>query len=98
MKHNSSLTTAVELSLASPLFRQLGPDARAVPEVIAFFPQGIDGRNVKWLFPMVPDRAEFLYAFGMLSLTYWDIWFITMLAPLQDHLHPMGPKLPPLYT
>ena len=97
-KHNSSLTTAIELSLASPLFRQLDSDARAVLEVIAFFPQGVHGRNIGWLFPTIPNRAEILYTFGVLSLTYWTRLSITMLAPLRDHLHPMGPKLPPLYA
>ena len=44
--HNHSLATTVELSLASPLFRQLGPDARPLLEVIAFFPQGVDENNL----------------------------------------------------
>ena len=68
-EHHDSLATTIELSLASPLFQQLGPDARALLEVVAFFPQGVDENNFEWLFPAIPDRANIFDKFCTLSLT-----------------------------
>ena len=90
-EHSSSLATTIELSLASPLFRQLGPDARALLEVVAFLPQGVDENNLEWLFPMIPDRADIFNKFCTLSLTYRNGEFVTMLAPLRDYLSPKDP-------
>ena len=90
--HNNSLATTVELSLASPLFRQLGPDARSLLEVVAFFPQGVDENNLEWLFPSISDRADVFDKFCTLSLTYRNGAFVTMLAPLRDYLYPKDPK------
>ena len=91
-EHNNSLAAAIELSLASPLFRQLGPDARALLEVVAFFPQGVNENNLEWLFPTIPDRANILDKFCVLSLTYRNDGFVTMLAPLRDYLCSKDPK------
>ena len=95
-EHNRSLATTIELSLASPLFQELGPDARGLLEVIAFFPQGVDGSSLEWLFPMISDGTDIFDKFCTLSLTYWNNGFITMLAPFRDYLSPKDPKLSPL--
>ena len=93
--YNESLATTIELSLTSPTFRKLGPNARDLLGVIAFFPRGIDEKNLDWLFPTIPDRKHILDKFSSLSLTYRSDGFITMLAPIQDHLCPRDPKSSP---
>ena len=91
-EHNESLAATVELSLVSPTFVNIGPDAHHVLEVIAFFPLGIDERKLEWVFPTVSDRQKIIDGLCVLSLTYRASGFITMLAPLRDYFRPKNPS------
>ena len=94
--HNKSLAATIELSLTSPTFQTLGPSARDFLSAMAFFPQGVDKNNLKWLFPTISNAQNIINKFCALSLTYPSGQFITMLAPLRDYLCPKDPESSPL--
>ena len=77
--YSESLAATIELSLSSPTFQELGPDARDLLRAIAFFPQGVDENNTSWLFPTILGRKNIFDEFCVLSLAYRDDGFVTML-------------------
>ena len=94
--YNESLASTIELSLGSPSFCKLGPDARGILGVIAFFPQGIDEEHLDQFFPTISDGKNIFDKFCVLSLTYRNNGFVTMLAPIRDYLTPADPRSSPL--
>ena len=73
----------IGLSLSSSMFQELGPDARELLEVVAFFPQDVNEKNIHWLFRAVPNVLIMLDKLCALSLTS-DQRIVTVLATARS--------------
>lgn len=91
------------------MFRELGPDARGLLEVVAtsdvFFVDTlwkeccfhmVSAKKTNWLSATISDRSNKCDTFCILSLTYRSDGYITMLAPLLDYLCSKDPTSSPL--
>ena len=96
MDRDQCLVASIEVSLGSPTFKALGDQAREVLEVIAFFPQGINWKELDWLFPKVTGASNMVDKFCALSLVSRPGDRVTMLAPLREYLHREDSKPGPL--
>ncbi|KAF9783536.1 hypothetical protein BJ322DRAFT_1212238 [Thelephora terrestris] len=94
--HRVATSPTLRKLIPSPILRKVPPSARELLEVVAFFPQGIDEKNLDWLFPTTSNRKEIFDKFCVLSLTHRNNGFITMLAPIRDYLCPLDPGSSPL--
>ncbi|KAH7922653.1 hypothetical protein BV22DRAFT_1131257 [Leucogyrophana mollusca] len=81
-----SLSVMIELSLASSSIKQLGNDARHVMQVAAFLPQEIIEKNLKDLFPTIPNVRTIVDALCRHSLLYHKTEAHTMLSPIRLHI------------
>ncbi|KAF9781519.1 hypothetical protein BJ322DRAFT_1111447 [Thelephora terrestris] len=90
--HRLAASATLRKLIPSPILRIIPPSAREVLEVVAFFPQGIDEKNLDWLFPTTSNRKDTFNKFCILSLTHRNNGFITMLAPIRDYLCPLDPE------
>ena len=95
-QHDESLAATIDLSLTSPMFKELGPNACDLLGVIAFFPHGVDEKNIDWLFSTLSNRAKIFDNFCILSLTYRSKGFIRIKPPLRGYLYPKDPASSPL--
>ncbi|KAG0693152.1 hypothetical protein DFH29DRAFT_1073373 [Suillus ampliporus] len=83
----------MQLSLSSPSVQTFGKDAHRALVVIAFLPQGLNGKLTSDLLPSIPQISAICDVLCRQSLVYRQDSFIKMLAPIR---HFVRDFLPPL--
>ncbi|KAG0695415.1 hypothetical protein DFH29DRAFT_1005488 [Suillus ampliporus] len=87
-----SLSVTMQLSLNSPTVQKLGEDVRRILAVIAFLPQGLDGKLASGLLPSLPQVGAICNVLCMQSLVYRQDNFIKMLSPIRHFVRDSLPK------
>ena len=88
--HGRGLPAAIELSLKSPMFTRLGPDAKEILGIIAVLPQGVSEAELEWIFPTVSDVHDIVDTLCILSLSHRQRDFVTTPGPFREYLGPDG--------
>ncbi|KAG0702571.1 hypothetical protein DFH29DRAFT_999267 [Suillus ampliporus] len=88
-----SFSFTMQLSLHSPSVHRLGEDAHLALVVIAFLPQGLNGKLASDLLPSIPQVGAICDVLCRQSLVYRQDNTIKMLAPIR---HFVRDSLPPL--
>ncbi|KAG0692361.1 hypothetical protein DFH29DRAFT_518023 [Suillus ampliporus] len=87
-----SLSVTMQLSLNSPTVQKLGEDVRRILAVIAFLPQGLNGKLASGLLPSLPQVSTICNVLCMQSLVYRQENFIKMLSPIRHFVQDSLPK------
>ncbi|KAG0695412.1 hypothetical protein DFH29DRAFT_270033 [Suillus ampliporus] len=87
-----SLSVTMQLSLNSPTVQKLGEDVRRILAVIAFLPQGLNGKLASGLLPSLPQVGTICNVLCMQSLVYRQDNFIKMLSPIRHFVRDSLPK------
>jgi hypothetical protein len=80
---DDNLADSIALSLDSPCICRYRDDVQRVLRIMAFFPQGLPRKNLKRMFPCIPQVQGILGVLHKQSLVVFNEGFVTMLAPVR---------------